>query len=123
MSNSIIQTFENGEDLSAGRYLIMKFTAGLTLENATAATDGFIGVLTENAIDSAASGNQLGVCVSGLAYVKAGAGFNPGAFLTSDASGKAIESAGATDIILGQALEKADADGDVILCLVNIGWR
>ena len=123
MSNSIIETFANGEDLSSGRYKIMKFTGSFTLENATAATDGFIGVLTENAIDSATSGHQLSVCVDGIAFVKAGAAFNPGAVLTSDASGLAIESAGATDIIFGRALEKADQSGDVVKCLVNIGWR
>jgi hypothetical protein len=120
MSNSIIQTFENGEDLSAGRYLIMKLSTG-KLVKSSAATDTLLGVLNENAIDSATSGNQLGVCVSGIAYVKAGAAFPAGAFLITNASGKAIETAGATDIILGQALETADADGDVVKCLVNIG--
>lgn len=123
MSNSIVLTFENGEDLSSSRYLIMKFTGGDKLENSTNATDGLVGILNENAPDSATSGHQLALCVSGIAYVKAGAAFAPGAWLTSDANGKAVESAGATDMILGQALERADADGDVVRVLVNIGWR
>jgi hypothetical protein len=53
----------------------------------------------------------------------AGAAFPKGAFLISDANGKAIETAGATDIILGQALETADALNDVVRVLVNIGHK
>ena len=120
MSNSIIETFENGADLSAGRYYIMSLSGGKLIK-ASAATDTLVGVLNENAVDSATSGNQLGLCVNGIAYVVAGAATPAGAFLISNSSGKAIETAGATDILLGQALETADADGDVIKCLVNIG--
>ena len=122
MSNSTVLTFENGEDLSASRYLIMKFSTG-KLVNSTAATDTLVGVLNENAPDSATSGHQLATCVSGVAYVMAGAAFPAGAVLISDANGKAIETAGATDIILGQALETADALNDVVRVLVNIGHK
>tara|TARA_R100000664_G_scaffold11263_1_gene18368 strand:+ start:20771 stop:21139 length:369 start_codon:yes stop_codon:yes gene_type:complete len=119
MSSTII-TMENGADLSSGRYYIMKLSTG-KLVKASSNTDTLVGILNENAPDSATSGNQLALCVMGEAYVIAGAGFPAGAFLKADADGKAQETAAAADVLLGQALEKADSAGDVVRVLVNIG--
>lgn len=86
---------------------------------AAAATDASIGITTEVA---AAANERVDVIHIGVAYVEAGAAFNPGAMLTSDSSGRAVTAspgAGTNNRVVGLALEEAGAAGDLVLVLVN----
>lgn len=100
---------------------IVKFdgtTKTLVLQ-AAAAADASIGVITEVA---AAASERVDVVLQGVTYVEAGGTFNPGAMLTSDASGRAVAavpSAGTNNRIVGIALEESTAAGDLVLLLVN----
>lgn len=102
-------------------YRIVKFdgTVKTTVLKAAAAADALIGVA--EGVDIAASG-RVDVVMLGLAKVIAGAAFNPGAYLTSDGSGRAIVSAAAAGVnngIVGIAMEEATAAGDIVEILVN----
>jgi hypothetical protein len=102
-------------------FRIVKFdgTVKTTVLKAAAATDAPIGV--SEGIDIAASG-RVDVVVSGLTKVTAGAAFNPGAYLTSDGSGRAVAAApaaGTNNGIVGIAIEEATAAGDIVEILVN----
>lgn len=102
-------------------FRIVKFdgTTKTAVLKASAATDAPIGVA--EGIDIAASG-RVDVVMSGLAKVVAGAAFNPGAYLTSDASGRAVAAApaaGTNNGIVGIAVEEATAAGDVVEVFVS----
>lgn len=101
-------------------FRIVKFdgTTKTAVLKASAATDAPIGVA--EGIDIAASG-RVDVVLSGLTKVVAGAAFNPGAYLASDASGRAVAAApaaGTNNGIVGVAIEEATAAGDIVEILV-----
>lgn len=103
-------------DLSAKQYFLVKQNAnGVVL---AALNDAAIGALQ----DKPKTGEFGRVQVAGVAKVKAGAAINKGDYVKSDANGKAIasagEAAGTLVHIVGQALEAATADGDVISVLL-----
>jgi hypothetical protein len=102
-------------------YRIVKFdsTNKTQVLKAAAATDAPIGVSEGVAV---AASERVDVIMSGLAKVTAGAAFNPGQYLTSDSSGRAVAaapSAGTNNGIVGIAIEEAVAAGDIVEILVN----
>ena len=72
----------------------------LVIDQAAAVTDAVLGVAAE----TATTGKQLTVIVSGLCEVDFGASVAPGTTLTTDANGKAVAAAAAipTEHILGE---------------------
>ena len=117
--NSVIKTL-TATAAAIEAYRIVKFdgTTKTSVLKAAAATDAPVGV--SEGIDTAASG-RVDVVLSGLAKVTAGAAFNPGAYLTSDASGRAVAAApaaGTNNGIVGVAIEEATAAGDIVEILV-----
>lgn len=102
-------------------YRIVKFDATVktSVLKAAAATDAPVGV--SEGVDTAASG-RVDVVMTGLTKVTAGAAYNPGTYLTSDASGRAVAAAPAAGVnngIIGIAIEEATAAGDIVEILVN----
>jgi hypothetical protein len=106
----ICETFEAGVDLSAKQYLFV-----------TQASDGQIdptgdgafanGVLQNN---PDAAGKAAQVAILGVTRVKAGAAFEEGVLLGSDASGKAV-TATSGEYILAVSKQAAGADGDIVI--------
>ena len=86
---------------------------------ATAATDKILGV--SDSIPQA-SGNMVDVAVEGVHKVVAGAAFDAGDPLTSDASGRAIRAtftSGQMKHVVGVALQPAVAAGDIVIFSVS----
>ena len=109
-------SLEGASDLSTKQYYFVTLGAsGLALTG-----DGgrMTGVLQDNAISAA---NRVGsVAYSGVSKVVASGVIAKGGYVSSDASGKAT-AAGSNDAVLGQALEAAAADGDIIPVLLGVG--
>ena len=85
-----------------------------TVQKATAATDKIFGVSAEI---STTSGQRVDVLVSGIVEVRFGAAAKLGDLLTSDTKGKAIPTSTTGNIIIGVALQDAEADE---IGLINI---
>jgi hypothetical protein len=101
--------------------LVKPGTADDRVTLATASTDALIGTTTDIA---AAIGERCDVQVAEISYVEAGAAIVRGAFITSDATGRAITAAPAAGVnasVAGRALETATAAGDVIRMMQSIG--
>ena len=100
-----------------GANLIVKLSADGQVVKAAAAADFSIGLSTNIAVDS---GERCDVIHGGIGFVVAGAPIARGAFVTSDAAGKAIT---ATDgeRTIGQVLEAAGALNDVVPILIAPG--
>lgn len=120
MSNpGLLKSLIAGAALSAFR--ILKYSAADTVVLGAAATDSLIGVSNEV---GAASGERQDVIFTGVAFVEAGAAITLGAFVTSDATGRAVTpapAAGTNNRIIGIAMEPAAAAGDVIRVLIQQG--
>lgn len=101
------------------RRRIVKFgSSDATMVQASAATDALIGVAAELDI---ASGQRGDVHIAGLVEVEYGGSVTRGAYLTSDADGKAVAaelSAGSVVRILGQAMVSGVA-GDIGTVMLN----
>lgn len=106
-------------DLSAKQYFLVKPTASGGCDLNTTLNGLCLGVLR----NKPTSGKEAEIQVAGVAKVKAGAAISVGAYLKSDAAGKAIassaEAAGTLVDCFGVALEAAAADGDIITCLLQ----
>ncbi|WP_295756034.1 capsid cement protein [Undibacterium sp.] len=101
--------------------LVKPGTADDRVTLATASTDALIGTTTDIA---AGIGERCDVQVAEISYVEAGAAIVRGAFITSDATGRAITAAPAAGVnasVAGRALETATAAGDVIRMMQSIG--
>lgn len=100
-------------------YRIVKFdSADATVIQASAATDAVLGVAN---VLGAQSGDRVDVCLIGIADCEFGGAVIRGAFLTSDANGKAVAAApgaGVNARIVGVALVSG-VSGDIGTVLIN----
>lgn len=115
MSQSILlpeKSFTTGSvSLATKQYYLMKQHTDGTLIIAAAATDAIVGVLQNKPVVGAAALVRIG----GTTKVIAGGAISVGAWVTSDASGKAIGTVTAGNVVIGQYLgAAAAASGDVI---------
>ena len=132
VNRAMMVTFETGADLSDSFGELVKLNATGRVVKTDAVTDAAIGVLAQN-IKETASGVEVSVAVlngSSILKAKAGAAITRGHFLHPDATagnnGK-MASAGAApstdnDFIIGQAIEAATAE-DQIISFVAMGFR
>lgn len=102
-------SLEAGQDLSANQYYFVSVAADGQVDPTGAGLHAD-GVLQN---DPAAAGRAASVCIGGRTKVEAGGTVTVGGPVAADASGKAVD-ATTGDVILGTALEAADADGDII---------
>lgn len=102
----------------ATQFLIVKFGADDdTVAQATASTEDLIGVAQHT---TANSGDDLRVMFTGITKVKAGGTITRGAWVTSDANGRAVAAApgaGVNANIIGKAMASA-VDGDLFPVLL-----
>lgn len=115
MSQSVLdgeKTFVTGAaSLATKQYYFMKQHTDGTLIIAAAATDAIIGTLQ----NKPAVGEAALVRFAGTTKVIAGGAINPGASVTSDASGKAVATTTAGNVVKGIYLgTAAAASGDII---------
>lgn len=97
--------------LATKQYYLMKQHTDGTLIIAGAATDSIVGVLQNKPVVGAAAI----VRYFGTSKVIAGGTITVGSFVTSDASGKAVATTTAGDVVIGQYLGTASAaSGDII---------
>jgi hypothetical protein len=105
-------------------YRFMKFasTENSVLQ-AAASTDRPVGVCQQRieAVDSATSNVQVDVRILGISKVEAGAAVALGARVMSDATGRAITAATATNIPCGIAFQAATGAGEWIDVLLTPG--
>lgn len=115
-------TFVADADLTASIYCMVKHTTGERLGLCGNTGAGFLGVLykVEHDPSGGAAGDELNVMVLGVAVVKTGGAFTPGARLTSDGSGRAVAAASAK-WHCGIALEEATAADQYVAMLIIHG--
>jgi len=114
MQTGRTRTFIAGADLSSSQYRYVKHgSTQNTVVVATSGTDKIIGVLLNapKANDVAEIGLLNG---SGTYYITASAVIAKDAYLTATTGGKAVATTTAGNVVAGQALEAAGADGDII---------
>ncbi len=104
-------SFSAEADLSSSQYRLMKLgsSAG-QVKACDGVTDTPIGVLQNDPT----SGQAASVRVLGTTKVVAGAAITRGAFLKTDAQGRAVSTSTDNDPIFGRALEAASAAGEII---------
>lgn len=107
-----IKSFVTGSvSLITKQYYIVKQHTDGTMILAAAGTDKLVGVLMNKPAIGAAANVQIG----GTAKVIAGGTISVGAWVTSDASGKAVATTTDKDVVLGKFLGvAAAASGDII---------
>lgn len=107
-------SFEAGQDLSSKQFYFVSVSADGQVDPTG---DGAyaIGV---NHSDVDAAGKAADVVISGKTKVVAGASTTRGGPVASDANGKAVDAASG-DVILGEFLEAASADGDIVTILFH----
>lgn len=120
MSQSI-RDFERSsacsEDLTAKQFFIVQLDATGGIEVGEGATDLLVGVLQ----NTPASGEMATYRFGGTTKVKAGGVVTPGAWVTSDANGKAVATTTDGDIVIGRFVGKANAaDNDIIEVQMSI---
>lgn len=120
--NAEFRTFEADADLSANLYEIVRVTDGdqrINVASLSTSTE-IVGVLA-NKPDTA--GQFATVAWTGKHKVRAGAAVSSvGVFLTTNGSGRAV-AASSGDVVIGRAMETANADGDVIEAQLDQPWR
>jgi hypothetical protein len=108
------RTFIAGADLSSSQYRFVKLDS---VQNkvvaATAGTDKIIGVL-QNAPVSGGEARVTLLNATGTIPVIASTIIALGAYVTATTGGKAVTTTTAGNVVAGQALEAAGADGDMI---------
>lgn len=115
--NSIERTGVAGEDMSAKQYYIVQLDATGKIEVGEGATDLLVGVLQNKPLAGEAALYRFG----GTAKVKAGGAVAIGAWVTSDANGKAVATTTDGDVVIGRHIgTAAGADGDLIEVQVSI---
>lgn len=87
-------------------------TADDSVQLATGVSDPLLGVSAEPA--DIAKGERIDVILNGIAEVRAGGAISKGAWLTVDASGRAIAASAATNERIGRALNAANTANDII---------
>jgi hypothetical protein len=108
---------EAGEDLSEKQHYIVQLSAAGLIEVAEGATDLVVGVLQ----NYPESGQQAVYAYTGTAKVKAGGTIGVGAWVTTDANGKAVATTTDGDVVIGRYLgTAAAADGDLIKVQLGI---
>ena len=100
-------------DLSSSQHFVVVLSSGEAALSGTAAIP--LGVLQ----NKPESGQTASVRVEGISRAVAGAAIAEGAAVASDANGK-LRTAVSGDYPVGQALEAAAADGDVIAVSLKI---
>ncbi len=103
-------------DAAITQYRVVKNTS-TGVATATAATDKLCGV----AQLGAATGDQVPVQLTGTAKCVASAAISKGAWVTATTGGKIVATTTDHDVVLGQALEAASADGDIVEVQLSIG--
>lgn len=110
LSTTVLGTLLAGVDLSGSQYKFVKMS-GATVILAAVAGEKILGVTTMKPV----SGDVAEVVVAAAAIpIQAGAAFAAGAFVMTDATGRAITAATVGSTIVGQALEAASAAGDIV---------
>lgn len=105
------------EALTTKQYYIVQLDATGGIEVGEGATDLLVGVLQNNP----ASGEMATYRFGGTTKVVAGGVVAPGAWVTSDANGKAVATTTDGDIVIGRFIGKANAaDGDIIEVQMSI---
>lgn len=106
---NIMQSVPAGSDLSTKQYFLVTINSSgelaLTGDGAYAS-----GVLQDK---PAAQGRAGAIVTQGETRVSAGGAFNAGELLASDANGQAVNAA-TNDAVIGQALEAATAQNDIV---------
>lgn len=106
-----IRSAEAGEAMTDKKHYIVQMDATGKIEVGEGATDLLVGVLQDNV----AAGEPASYAFAGTAKVKAGGTIGIGAWVTSDASGKAVATTNAGDVVIGRHVgQAAGADGDLI---------
>ena len=114
-----IGTLLAGEDLTGEQFHIVYIDAANGVKHATGSTVRGIGVLR----NSPDSGEPCDIARHGIAKVKASAAITAGALLTSDADGKAAATTTAAHYLVGQAIEAASAENQIIPVLLFPGYK
>jgi len=110
-------TLEAAGDLSLHQFTAMRISAANKCNVASLATNSAIVGVLQN---KPKSGEYATVACFGKSKMLAGAAFSAGAVLTVNSSGRAIGvTSGNLEIVVGQALDTAGADGDVITVLLR----
>lgn len=108
-----MKSFITNKELVGCRFV--KLTSGL--ENTTSANDNIVGV--SDTVNKKA-GQMADIAISGeMAVLEAGAAFNAGDSLTSDANGCAIKAKNG-DNIGAIAYQSAEAKGDCVMAVVQL---
>lgn len=118
--NKIVKTFVAGGDIAHRRYVKMGAADG-TVVQAAAATDAIIGVV--DFPGGASTGERIDVVLFGITDVEFGGTVTRGAFLTSDANGKAVAASPATGTTArtGGLTYVSAVSGDIVPVLVSAG--
>lgn len=106
---NIMQSVPAGSDLSAKQYYLV--TINSSGELALTGDAGYASGVLQN--EPAAQGRAGAIVTQGETRVIAGGAFNAGELLGSNSAGKAVNAA-TNDAVIGQALEAATADGDIV---------
>jgi hypothetical protein len=130
----IIPGLDAGVDLTNYRYHLVKMNSGGDVIPCSAAGEAVLGVLQDN---PSVAGRGAGVAFNGITKCIAGAAIARGAFVATNASGRAVTaSKGVTDTgdtgaaadalkggyVIGYALTPASANGDAFtLVITNAG--
>jgi hypothetical protein len=96
-------------DAAIAKNLVVKNTS-TGVDVSTAGTDKICGV----SINTAAIGEQSAVQFTGTVKCTASAAISKGAWVTATTGGKIVTTVTDKNIVLGQAMEAATADGDLI---------
>ena len=100
---------------AVGEYRICKLgSSDDQASEASAATDILLGVSTQ----SATTGQQFGLAMSGIADVEYGGTVTRGEYLTSDADGNAVGTTTGNNFVIGIAMV-AGSDGDIGSVLID----
>lgn len=109
-----LKTYKCTTDLTAKQYLCMKLSGVQTVDTCAAITDVAVGVLQNDPNGTLGPGfSDAVVADRGNTKVIAGAAITAGAKVAPMASGK-VQTAASTQHPIGQALETAVNDGDLI---------
>jgi hypothetical protein len=101
---------EAGEAMTDKQHHIVQLDATGKIEVAESATDLIVGVLQ----NYPGAGEQAVYAFGGIAKVKAGGAIAIGAWVTSDANGKAVATTTDKDVVIGRHIgTAAAADGDL----------
>lgn len=105
-------------DLSAKRFYLVKTDASGNAVLAAAATDAILGVLDDGGRKSGDTVDVVAINGAGTFRVIAGGTITKDAYLTSDASGKAVATTTTGNRVFGRAVRAAVA-GDIVEYVKN----